>query len=115
MFLPIAGIFGIITFYLYSTYYNTLIYTTTLTTNAVLLIILSIFILLAAAFVILSYFTIFCFSLHAITIENKGVISALKLSYMLVKNSFWRLLENIKFSPLKFPFQSHLRQFLILD
>lgn len=95
MFLPIIGIFGIITFYLYSTYYNSIIHISTLTPNIVFLIILSIFLLLAAAFVILAYFTIFCFSLHAITIENKGVIASLKRSYFLVKNSFWRIFGSI--------------------
>lgn len=91
LFLPIMGGFGAAGYFLYTTLKSSMILFGTYRTREIVLILLSILLIFIAALVLLAYCTLFSFSLHAITIEGKGVFSALKRSYQLVKNNFWKL------------------------
>lgn len=91
LFSPVAVIFGGIFYYFYKIFDESLISLRIFQVKEKLILVLAIIIILLAIFVILSYITILSFSLHAITIEKKGVFASLKRSYDLVKSSFWKI------------------------
>jgi hypothetical protein len=91
LFIPAIIVFGTAIYLLYKAFGGSLITIGKYGVTEVLLIIVSIIVTLAAVFVVLLYFTVFSFTLHALVIEKKGVIGSVKRSYELVKGSFWKM------------------------
>jgi hypothetical protein len=114
LFLPVIGIFAAIIYFLYTRIQISMIPFGTYGTTEVILIIISIIIIIIAAIVaVLAYITLFIFSLQVIVIENTGVIKALKRSYKLVRNNYWRMfgyiiLFNITIYAIKVSLESFL-------
>jgi hypothetical protein len=91
LFIPVIAIFAAVIYLLYKGFLGSLVLSQIYRTKEILLIISSILTVLAAFFAIMAYSTVFMFSLHAVIIENKGVIASLGRSYALVKNNFWKM------------------------
>lgn len=57
----------------------------------VLLAILLLLTVILVVAIIIGYISIFVFSVHAMVLENKGVIASIKKSYQLVKYNYWKV------------------------
>lgn len=92
LFLPTACIFCIPTYLLYS-WFKGMNYSFSGgdAGKIILFVISTIILLLFFIAILLVYTTLFTFSLNAIIIEKKGIISALNRSYQLVKKDFWKI------------------------
>jgi hypothetical protein len=88
---PALIVFGTIGYFLYKALDASLISLGKYGFNEVMLIIVSIVVLLAAFLIVLIYFTVLAFTLHAVVIEKKGVTGSIKRSYELVRGNFWRV------------------------
>ena len=92
-FIPAIGIFSAPVYFLYiksgATYRS--MNSNLAGVAMVIAIIICILYILAAIAVIIGYVTMFSFSLQALTIEKKGVLSSIKRSFNLVRSNFWRI------------------------
>ncbi|MFP4662316.1 MAG: glycerophosphoryl diester phosphodiesterase membrane domain-containing protein [Halanaerobiales bacterium] len=61
-------------------------------TGEIITIISAVILLLFAIFIILSYTVFLVFTVPALIVENKGIFAAMKRSYQLVKDRFWRIM-----------------------
>lgn len=91
MFLPVIAAFGAVGYFMYTGMKGHLIFLRKFTIKEIGIIILPVLLMLAFIIILAIYLNLFVFSLHAMTIEKKGVISSLKRSYELVKSNFWRI------------------------
>jgi len=91
LFLPVIGIFIAIVYFLYTSFQGPMIAYGAYGVNQIILIILFLITILVAIIVTVAYITLFVFSLQAVAIENIGVIKALKRSYGLVKNNYFKV------------------------
>lgn len=90
MFAPlIAGLIGL--FYLSFNSITFSYISANFVQNNFMVIILYLLEILAAVFLTFLYKTFFTFSLHVLTIEKKGFISAVKRSFFLVKSNLWKV------------------------
>lgn len=113
LFLPVAGVFAGIGYLLYSGFQNSSIYHGIYDKNEISLIIILFVGILLVILSVLAFITIFSFSFHAVAIENKGVFSALKRSYNLVKGDFFKILGcNILFSLTIYAITTSLQSFI---
>lgn len=111
LFIPALIIFGLIFYFISSDASITIM--GTYRSGEIILIILAILTGLALLFVILIYSTMFSFSLHAVVIEKKGVIAAIKRSFSLIRNNFWRIFgATLLFGLTIYAIQSSLSSFL---
>lgn len=99
LFIPVICIFGAVSYFIfkglkYSISYVTITYGISKIKNATAIIIL-VAMMIAVIMTVLSYITFMCFSLNAAAIEKKHAFSALKRSYKLVKNDFWKIFGSI--------------------
>jgi hypothetical protein len=91
LFIPVAAVFSGIIYVLIKGFKSSLIELDIFRGKEILLIIFSIIVMIAAIIVILAYITMLSFSLHAMTIEKKGVIGSIRRSYGLVRHDFWKM------------------------
>jgi hypothetical protein len=92
LFLPVLAVFAIIGYLIYNRFQESMIFLGMYDKSEIGLIILIVIIILLGILSVIAYVTIFSFSFHAIAIENKGVFSALKRSYTLVKGNYFKIL-----------------------
>lgn len=89
--LPAIAVFSAIIYFLYKGFQSSAVLMDGNLAGIILFVIIYIVLVLSVLAVIIGYVTLFCFSLHALTIEKKGVISSVKRSFTLVKHNFWRV------------------------
>ncbi len=117
LFIPVICIFGAVSYFIfkglkYSISYVTITYGISKIKNVTAIIIL-IAMMIAVIMTVLSYITFICFSLNAAAIEKKHAFSALKRSYELVKNDFWKIFGSvILFSVTVFAVKISLNSFI---
>jgi hypothetical protein len=92
IFLPVVAIFALIAYLAYGRLQQSMVFYGIYDKSEIGLIILIIVVLLLGILSILAYVTIFSFSFHVMTIENKGVFASLKRSYTLVKGDYFKIL-----------------------
>lgn len=88
---PIVAIFGVMAYFLYLGFKSSMIIYGIFHAKEVILIILSGLALIIFIFVLSAFSVVFSFTIHAIVLEKKGVISSIKRSYQLVKGSYWKV------------------------
>ncbi len=92
LFLPVFGVFVAVGYVFYNSLMQPLLWVGTYGNFGIGTIILFIIFVLLLSISVLAYITIFSFSFHAVALENKGVIAALKRSYNLVKQDYFKIL-----------------------
>ena len=113
LFIPVAGVFAVISYLIYSRFQKSMLFLGMYDKNEISLIILIIAVVILAILSVLAYTTIFSFSFHAVAIENKGVFAALKRSYNLVKGDYFKILRcTILFSLTIYAITYSLQSFL---
>lgn len=92
LFLPIFGVFAALDYVFYNKIQQPLLWIEMYDNYEISTIILMIIFVLLLILAVLAYITIFSFAFHAVAIENKGVIAALKRSYNLVRGDYFKIL-----------------------
>ncbi|EYE88943.1 hypothetical protein Q428_05170 [Fervidicella metallireducens AeB] len=91
--IPAAIVFGGLLYFLYKNYKYIFFVNMSFDLNGIFPLILLVILFLVGTMVFTAYTTWLGFSLHAVAIENKGVIESVERSFYLVKNNFWRLFK----------------------
>lgn len=91
--IPAAIVFGGLIYFLYKNYNYLFFVNMSFGLKGVLPIIALVILFLVGTMVFIAYTTWIGFSLHALAIENKGVIESIERSFYLVKNNFWKLFK----------------------
>lgn len=113
MFLPIAGIFAAIIYFLIKNIKDSMLLFDIYGAREIMLIIFIVLIAIAAVFCITAFLTWFCFVIQALIVEKTGIIGSIKKSFILVRNNFWSIfwcliLFNITIFALKVSIDSFL-------
>lgn len=91
MFLPIAGIFAAIVYFLYKAIEDSMLLFDIYGAKEIILIILTVLLALVMVFCIAAFFTWFCFVVQSVAVEKTGIIGSIKKSFALVRHNFWRI------------------------
>lgn len=91
MFLPIAGIFAAIIYFMYKAIEDSMLLFDIYGAKEIILIILTVLLALLIVFCIAAFFTWFCFVVQAVAVEKSGIIGSIKKSFALVRHNFWRI------------------------
>lgn len=91
MFLPVAGIFGAIIYFMYKAIEDSMLLFDIYGAKEIILIILTVLLALLIVFCIAAFFTWFCFVVQAVAVEKSGIIGSIKKSFSLVRHNFWRI------------------------
>jgi hypothetical protein len=91
LFIPVMAVFVLIGYLLYAAFDASLIAIDIFGGQEILLVVLLVITIIAAIFVVYAYMTFYVFSLHAVVIEKKGVIGAIKRSVQLLKGNYWKI------------------------
>lgn len=91
LFIPLAAIFAAAAYFLYNAYGTWWSSLSFFYEGGLLTIVLIIAFVITAILAIIAYLTWYAFSLHAVTIEKKGVFSAIKRSWQLVRQHYWKI------------------------
>lgn len=95
LFVPVALVFIGVGYLIYNRFQKSMLFLGIFDKNELTLIILISVVALLAILTIIAYITILSFSFHALAIEDRGPLTALKRSYYLVKGDFFKILGYI--------------------